>query len=328
MKNDLLDLYQKKIIKYFENIFSGYEPEVRELYEPVFFALEDGKKIRPACVLLTTEIFGGDMQQALIPAFAVEMFHNFTLLHDDVMDNSPVRRNRPTIQAKWNPNQAILSGDAMMILVYQKLLELPPEKIKPVMELINKTALQVCEGQQLDMDFEKTLIVPLEKYLTMIKLKTAVLLAASLALGAIISDADNQTVENIYNFGINLGLSFQIQDDYFDTFGDFETFGKKIGNDIVTNKKTFLSINALQLAKDEDFEKLNFYFSNPAGDEVQKVEEVKQIFEKLDIKNLTLKKIEKYYQNSLAYLDKIEIKNNEKVLLLYDFAQYILARKK
>jgi len=323
-----LDIYQKIIVEKLQDIFSGYKPEVKELYEPIFFALEGGKKIRPACVLLTADIFGGDLQQAVIPAFAVEMFHNFTLLHDDVMDNSPVRRNRPTIQAKWNANQAILSGDAMIILVYQKLFELPLPKIKPIMELINKTALEVCEGQQLDMDFENTLDVPLHKYMTMIKLKTAVLLAASLALGAIVADADNQTVENIYNFGINLGLSFQIQDDYFDTFGDFETFGKKIGNDIVTNKKTYLLINALQLAKNEDLENLKFYFSNSTIDEDQKVREVKQIFENLGIKKITQKEIENYYQKSLTYLDKINSDKCEKISLLYDFAQFILARKK
>ena len=222
-------LYQhrEKIVLHLKDFFSGYKPEVKELYEPIAYILEGGKKIRPVSTLLACDVFGGDINKATIPAIALEIFHNFTLLHDDVMDNSPVRRNKPTVHEKWNENQAILSGDAMMILVYQQILKLPADNIKEVMEMINKTALQVCEGQQLDMDFENHLDISLEQYLQMIKLKTAVLIAASLALGAIISRTSESDIKNIYDFGINLGLAFQIQDDYFDTFGNYETFGKK-----------------------------------------------------------------------------------------------------
>lgn len=320
--------YHKIILENLQDIFSGYSPEIKELYEPIIYSLEGGKKIRSVSVLLTADVFDGDLKQAVIPAFAVEMFHNFTLLHDDVMDNSPVRRNRPTVQAKWNENQAILSGDAMMILVYQKLLELPVDKIKPISKLINKTALQVCEGQQLDMEFENHLDIPIARYSQMIKLKTAVLLAASLALGAMIADATEKDVQNIYDFGINIGLAFQIQDDYFDTFGDFETFGKKIGNDIVTNKKTFLLINALEKAENQQLERLKQLFSTEIFDEQAKIDEVKQIFVDLKISGIAENKISDYYQKAIKNLDEIESANPDKVQLLYDFAEYIIKRKK
>jgi len=318
--------YHKIVIDNLKDIYSAYKPEVEKLYDPITYSLEGGKKIRPVSVLLSADVFDGNLNLAAIPAFAVEMFHNFTLLHDDVMDNSPVRRNRPTVHAKWNANQAILSGDAMMILVYQKLLELPENKLKPVIELINKTALQVCEGQQLDMDFETSLHVPLDRYITMIKLKTAVLLAASLALGAIIADASEDDIHNIYDFGINIGLAFQIQDDYFDTFADYETFGKKIGNDIVTNKKTFLLINALNRAGGQKKIRLEHLFSTETKDETSKIAEVKSIFDELDIKQISKEQINKYYQDALKNLDSITGANKEKKKLLYEFAEYVIKR--
>ncbi len=327
MKQYLTTL-REEIIRNLEDFFSGYSPEVQELYEPISYALEDGKKIRPVSVLLSTDVFGGDMEEAKIPAISLEIFHNFTLLHDDVMDNSPVRRNRPTVQSKWNANQAILSGDAMMIFVYQKLLQLPENKIKKVMRMINKTALQVCEGQQLDMDFERRLNISLSEYLKMIKLKTGVLIAASLSMGAIISEAPESDIQNIYDFGINLGIAFQIQDDYFDTFGNYEIFGKKIGNDIVTNKKTFLLINALEKAKGEQLEYLKGVFSKATQNQEEKIERVKNIFKDLEIDQMSLKKIEEYYKKALKNLDNIKKAREEKKHLLYDFAEYILKRKK
>ncbi len=320
--------YQQLVIENLKDIFAGYKAEVNDLYEPVIYALEGGKKIRSVCVLLTADVFGGDLNTALIPAFAVEMFHNFTLLHDDVMDNSFVRRNRQTVHAKWNVNQALLSGDAMMILVYQKLLQLPENKLKPLMELINKTALQVCEGQQLDMDFETVLNVPIETYMQMIKLKTAVLLACSLALGAVVSDASVQDVDEIYNFGINLGLAFQIQDDYFDTFANSDVFGKKIGNDIVANKKTFLSINALNLAQGDLKRKIEKLFLSQTKNPEGKIEEVTKIYERLNIPEIAQKKIEFYYNEALKNIELIKGIDTEKKKILYDFANYILKREK
>ncbi|MBN2664675.1 MAG: polyprenyl synthetase family protein [Bacteroidales bacterium] len=323
-----LKIYQQLIIDNFNEIFSGYNPEIKKLYDPITYSLEGGKKIRPVSVLLSTDIFEGNLKEALIPAFAVEMFHNFTLLHDDVMDNSFVRRNRPTVHAKWSVNQAILSGDAMMILVYQKLIELPSHKIKPVIEMINKTALQVCEGQQLDMDFETTLNVSLEKYMQMIKLKTAVLLAASLSLGAIISDASENDIKNIYDFGINIGLAFQIQDDYFDSFGELKTFGKKIGNDIITNKKTFLLINALSMAEKTDKEKLKQLYTAETKDEQAKIEEVKNIFFKLQIPEITKEKIKILYESAQKNIENLKGISSSKKEQLYEFAEYIIKREK
>ncbi len=320
--------YQRFIIENLKDIFSGYKPQVEKLYEPVYYALEGGKKIRPVSVIMSADVFDGNLKDAIIPAFAVEMFHNFTLLHDDVMDKSPVRRNRPTVHANWNVNQAILSGDAMMILVYQKLMNLPANKLKPVIKLLNRTALQVCEGQQLDMEFENTLIVPVKKYMQMIKLKTAVLLAASMGLGAIIADTTDEDLENIYNFGMNVGLGFQIQDDFFDTFAKYETFGKKIGNDIVSNKKTFLLITALNKAEGMMKKRLEEFFSKPVTDTITKIKEVKKIFTDLKIPEIAKNQINYYFKKANENLDKIENANPAKKQTLYDFAEYVLKRKK
>jgi len=323
-------LYQhrEKIVLNLKDFFSGYKPEVKELYEPIAYILEGGKKIRPVSTLLACDVFGGNIEQATIPAIALEIFHNFTLIHDDVMDNSPVRRNRATVHEKWNKNQAILSGDAMMIFVYQKLVQLPTNILKEVMTLINKTGLQVCEGQQLDMDFENHLDISLEQYLKMIRLKTAVLIAASLALGAIISGASESDIKNIYDFGINLGIAFQIQDDYFDTFADYKTFGKKIGNDIITNKKTFLLIKALEKANGDDLNYLKEIFSKPTENEEDKINKVKNIFKKLDIDKIAKNSMEEYYNKAIKNIDNIESSIPEKKHLLYDFAEYILKRIK
>ena len=324
----LLENYRTIVLENLQNIFSEYQPEVKKLYEPIFYALEGGKKIRPVSTLLSADVFGGNLQDAVIPAIALEIFHNFTLLHDDVMDNSSVRRNRPTIQAKWTPNQAILSGDAMLILVYQKILQLPDNKLIAVMKILNKTGLQVCEGQQLDMDFENNLKISIDEYLQMIRLKTGVLIAASLSIGAIMADATKNDIHNIYDFGINLGLAFQIQDDYFDTFGDFNTFGKKIGNDIITNKKTFLSVSAFSLAKGNDLQKLKELYSSKEVNPDEKIQQVKQIFDNLHIAEIAKENIEKYYEESLENLYAINSALPQKKQLLFDFAEYILKRKK
>lgn len=323
-----LKVYNKLIVDYLKDIYSGYKPSVERLYEPVFYSLEGGKKLRPASVLLTTEVFGGNQHDALVAAFAVEMFHNFTLLHDDVMDNSPLRRNRQTVQAKWNVNQAILSGDAMIILVYQKLLQLPTKKLVPIMQLMNKTALEVCEGQQLDMDFETYGNVTLEQYTLMIKLKTAVLLATALAMGAIVSETSQQNIDAVYEFGINLGLAFQIQDDYFDTFGNTETFGKQVGNDIVTNKKTYLYISALSKADKDSYKRLfELYTSQHINPQI-KVDEVIHLFKKLGVDKIAENAIKEYFAASLKSLERITNIEKSKLQMLYDFADLVLNREK
>ena len=328
MLKELFTKYYEIAIKELNDFKSGYSPQVESLYSPIEYALEGGKKIRLLSVMLGADTFGGDLDEASIVAAAVEIFHNFTLLHDDVMDNSPVRRNRPTVQAKWNPNQAILSGDAMLILVYQKLLQLKPEKIPSITTLLNKTALEVCEGQQLDMEFETRTDITMDEYLKMIKLKTAVLLATALATGAMVSATSQNNIDNIYNFGLNLGMAFQVQDDYFDTFGDFDTFGKKIGNDIVTNKKTFLIIKALELADENTRKRLTELYTTPQTDEGVKIQEVTEIFKSLNIDKIALQTAEKYYSEALIFLDKIQDIPDTKKRVLLEFAEFILKRKK
>jgi geranylgeranyl diphosphate synthase type II len=324
----ILEKYRKKILENMSDIFSSYEADIETLYEPIYYALEGGKKVRPISVLLATELFGGDIEMALIPAISIEIFHNFTLLHDDVMDNSPLRRNRATVQAKWNANQAILSGDAMLILAYQKLLQLPSPKQEKAIRLLNQTGLQVCEGQQMDMEFETKSDISIDDYMKMIKLKTGVLIAASLAMGGIISDTSEKNIQEIYDYGLNLGLAFQIQDDYFDSFADFDTFGKKIGNDIVTNKKTFLYLKALEKANKNQKERLMaLYCSNNVSD-IEKIRQVKDIFTDLEINKIALNEAEKFYKRSLQNIDQIEGISEEKKQILYDFAAYILKRKK
>ena len=328
MLKELFEKYYDIAIKELKDFKSGYNSQVESLYKPIEYALEGGKKIRLLSVMLGADIFDGNLNDASIVAAAVEIFHNFTLLHDDVMDNSSVRRNRPTVQAKWNANQAILSGDAMLILVYQKLLKLNNDKIFSITELLNKTALEVCEGQLLDMEFETRTNITMDKYLQMIKLKTAVLLATALATGAMVSATSQNNIDNIYNFGLNLGMAFQVQDDYFDTFGDFDTFGKKIGNDIVTNKKTFLIIKALELADEKTRKRLTELYTTPQNDEVVKIQKVTKFFKSLNIDKIAMETAEKYYSESLGFLEKIEEIPTEKRQVLLEFAEYILKRKK
>ncbi len=230
------------------------DKEPKGLYEPISYTLvSGGKRIRPALVLAACNMFSEKIEPAIPVALAFEVFHNFTLLHDDIMDNSPIRRNKETVHEKWNQNTAILSGDAMMIEAYEFLTELPAGLLKNILKLFNKTALEVCEGQQYDMDFETKEIVSEEDYLNMIKLKTSVLIAAALKAGAICGGASDTDADLLYDFGLNIGLAFQIQDDLLDTYADTAVFGKKNGNDIITGKKTFLLINALQKADFKTF---------------------------------------------------------------------------
>jgi len=244
---------QQIVEKYLKEIELKTEP--RELYEPVKYILEiGGKRIRPSLVLAAYNLFKNDVETAINPALALEVFHNFTLLHDDIMDKADLRRNQQTVHKKWNENVAILSGDTMSIKAYELLSKIPAEFLSEVLQAFNKTALQVCEGQQLDMNFESRLDVSVEEYLEMIRLKTSVLIAVSLKIGAIMAGALRNDVHKLYDFGLNLGLAFQLQDDYLDAYGDVQAFGKKIGGDIVANKKTFLLIKALETSDKETSE--------------------------------------------------------------------------
>jgi geranylgeranyl diphosphate synthase, type II len=297
-----------------------------ELYEPVFYTLENGgKRIRPILLLMSLNLFGDDIEDGISTALAVEIFHNFTLLHDDIMDNSLQRRNKPTVHKKWDVNTAILSGDAMMIMAYHFLDKSPGDYLSSLMKVFNKAALEVCEGQQLDMNFENLSSVTEAEYLEMIRLKTSVLLAASLQLGSIIGNADQQDQENIYQYGLNLGLAFQLQDDYLDTYGDQALFGKRIGNDILANKKTFLLVKAIEISTGELKEKLDFWTRAENFDKNEKIKQVTSVYDHLNIAEMTKKKISHFHQVSLEKLKKIKVSDDRKKPLS-DLAEQLIIR--
>ncbi len=282
------------------------------LYEPIAYSMSiGGKRIRPVLCLMAANLYTDNLNVALRPAIGLETFHNFTLLHDDIMDKADVRRNQATVHKKWNENTAILSGDAMMIESYNYFLDLNPELLSPILKTFNQTALEVCEGQQYDMDFENVNSVEESEYIEMIRLKTAVLLAAALKIGAVIGGADSEDADSIYNFGINMGLAFQLQDDYLDTFGEESTFGKRIGGDIAENKKTFLLINAIKIAPSV----INPIINSNLEDD-KKIKKVTQIYKDLKIDILTKEKILSYYQKALENLSSIKVDDNKKEFLL------------
>ncbi len=304
----------------------NFNKEPEALYEPIEYTLASGgKRIRPALTLAACNMFSEDVEKAVPAALAFEVFHNFTLLHDDIMDNSPIRRNKPTVHKKWNSNTAILSGDAMMIKAYELLSELPSGILKKILPLFNKTALEVCEGQQYDMNFENCDNVSEEEYLKMIKLKTSVLIAAALKAGATVGGADDKDADLLYEFGINLGLAFQIRDDLLDTYADTNIFGKKTGNDIITGKKTFLLITALQKSDAETSVKLSEIISDKNIKEDKKIELVINIYDKLNIKSITENKIKEFYLKAIKSLNKLSVQDNKKTELL-TFADLIINR--
>lgn len=295
----------------------NFDQKPKELYDPINYILDlGGKRLRPALCLLACDMFGGKILHALNPALGIEIFHNFTLLHDDIMDEAPIRRGKPTVHLKWNPNVAILSGDTMMALAYEYIMKAPNEVLQEVFSIFNKTAIEVCEGQQYDMNFETQDKVSIEDYLNMIRLKTAVLLAGSLKIGAIIGEANKEDANNLYLFGENLGIAFQLKDDLLDAFSDQEKFGKKTGGDIVTNKKTFLYLKAFELAEGKTKESLLDYFQNDFVDSSQKINGVKEIYQKLGVDKATNKEIDKYYNLALDYLHKVNIPQGKKSELL------------
>ena len=283
------------------------------LYIPVDYSLEmGGKRLRPVLLLLGFNLFSDSLQEAIPAAVAIEVFHNFTLLHDDIMDKAEVRRNRPTVHKKFSENNAILSGDVMAFLSYQFLFECKSHRLNEVLELFTKTAIEVCEGQQFDMEFETRINVSQSEYLEMIRLKTAVLLACGLKAGAILANASNAVADQLYGFGLNLGLAFQLQDDLLDSFGDQKSFGKKIGGDILANKKTFLSINALQYANDELKTELLHWMNVVDYNQEEKISAVLKIYNQLNIKQLTEQKIESYFQKCRTVFEEISVDASRK----------------
>ncbi|MEA3462572.1 MAG: polyprenyl synthetase family protein [Bacteroidota bacterium] len=299
-----------------------------ELYEPVRYILSlGGKRIRPALVILACDLFDGDVASALIPAVAIEVFHNFTLLHDDIMDRSERRRGHPTVHIKYNENVAILSGDVMSILASHLMNQAPGVVLNTVHGVFTKTAMQVCEGQQMDMNFEELLSVSEEEYLTMIELKTAVLIAASLKIGAILGGASQRDSEDLYEFGRNLGIAFQLQDDLLDTYGDPAVMGKNQGTDIVDNKKTFLMIQALEAATVTQKEELITWLKEKDFEPKEKIRAVTSIMDSVNVKEVTEHRIKDYYQKALANLENLN-RPEERKKELYNFASFLMNRNR
>ena len=300
------------------------------LYEPIEYTLAaGGKRVRPQLAMIASQLFGGKDEEVLPAALALEVFHNFTLLHDDVMDKADVRRGRPTVHVKWNENTAILSGDQMVIEAYKLLSGVPADKLPKVLQLFNKMATEICEGQQYDVDFESQEHVTIEEYLKMIRLKTSVLLANALQTGAYIAGADDQAQETLYQFGINIGLAFQIQDDILDVWGDPKTFGKAVGGDISCNKKTFVYLEAMRLLGDEamrrEARELKHWYSQVLEDNTEKIAAVKEIFEQLEVRAVCEKVVEDYTQKALALLDQLP--QNEATEQLRQLANKLTTRK-
>lgn len=306
----------------------NFNVEPVELYKPIEYVLSGkGKRLRPVLTLIACNLFSDEIKDAIKPAIGIEVFHNFTLLHDDIMDKADIRRNLPTVHKKWNENTAILSGDAMMIKAYEFFFSLKPEILSKVLPVFNKTALQVCEGQQYDMEFETRINVTAEEYLGMITLKTAVLLAASLKIGAIVGGASEKDANLLYDFGINIGIAFQLQDDYLDVYGDVKTFGKQIGGDIVSNKKTFMLISAIEKAKDEN-KKLLFELINSSDiDNSRKIKEVTDIYNQLNIPQLLKEELDYFHDLAIKSLKQISVKEENKNILSELSKQLIIREK-
>lgn len=307
--------YKEQIAAYLGSIMLDGQP--KELYDPVAYILSlGGKQIRPVLTLMAADIFNEDPKKAIYAATAIELFHNFSLMHDDIMDDAPLRRGHQTVHEKWDINTAILSGDAMLILAYQYFENYEPIIFRDLAKLFSKTAIQVCEGQQYDICFEQRSDVKIEEYVKMIEYKTAVLVAAALKMGAIVAQTTEENANQIYNFGLNLGIAFQLLDDHLDAFGDEATFGKRIGGDILENKKTFLYLNALEKANPlQKVELQAFYATVLCADEAHKIERVKQLFIETGSQLASLQLIEKYTDEALAIVAVLAIGEDKKELL-------------
>lgn len=317
--------YQEFISDYLESQSSIKEP--KNLYEPIHYILQlGGKRMRPILTLMSAEVFNVDYNKALPAALAVEVFHNFSLVHDDIMDDAPLRRGKTTVHEKWNINTGILSGDAMLILAYQYFEQYEPPIFRELAKLFSKTALEVCEGQQWDVDFETRIDVTIPEYLKMIECKTAVLVAAAMKMGAIIAETSLENADLIYDFGLNLGLAFQLQDDYLDAFGDPKTFGKQVGGDIIENKKTYLYLKSIEFASAEEKEQLLHLFSVQLVDNVDKINAVKQLFNATGASEATQIAIQDFTSKAFETLYKMNISEDKKAMLT-NFGENLMSRK-
>ncbi|MES2487723.1 MAG: polyprenyl synthetase family protein [Bacteroidota bacterium] len=317
--------YQEVVSEYFEGLAFDKQPE--NLYNPISYILSlGGKRIRPVLTLMAAEVFGADCREALPAAVAVEIFHNFSLVHDDIMDDAPLRRGNQTVHEKWDTNTAILSGDAMLILAYQYFEQYEPATFMSLAKLFSKTALEVCEGQQWDVDFETRTDVTEPEYLKMIEYKTAVLVGAAMKMGGIVAQTSVENCDLIYNFGRSLGIAFQLQDDYLDAFGNPETFGKQVGGDIIENKKTFLYLKTLELGNTNDKEILKEWFEAQPDDPAQKIADVKAVFVSSGADAATKKAIEEYTLSAFAMLEEMDITEDKKEMLK-NFGEGLMGRK-
>lgn len=306
--------YQELISEYFSELHLSKEP--KNLYQPIEYILAlGGKRMRPILTLIATEVFDVDCKKAIPAATAIEVFHNFSLVHDDIMDDAPLRRGNETVHEKWDINTGILSGDAMLILAYQHFEEYEPKIFRELAKLFSKTALEVCEGQQYDVDFETRDDVTIPEYLKMIEYKTAVLVGAAMKMGAIVAETSEENANLIYDFGLSLGTAFQLQDDYLDAFGDPETFGKQVGGDIIENKKTYLYLKAIQFAKADEKEQLLHLFSIHPSDNSEKINSVKELFNQTGASEATQKAIQNYTFKAFETLEKMNISSDKKIML-------------
>lgn len=321
-----VDKIQSLINDFIDN--QNFMGEPSELYAPIEYILrQGGKRMRPTLCLLACELFGGNIEDCMIPAVSAEIFHNFTLVHDDIMDQAPLRRGMETVYHKWNSDIALLSGDTMLIKAFQYVLATKKEYSHEVFAELCKVALEVCEGQQYDLNFETQDDVTLDAYLEMIRLKTAVLLGSVLKIGAIVAGANDKNQKAIYDFGINLGLAFQLQDDILDCYSDVNVFGKMTGGDISDNKKTYLYLKALELASEEDRNHLLNLFRMPKGRNEEKIQAVLNIYDKYNVKNIVEKLMTEYYEKSLQDLNSVEASEEDKEILR-DYAAYLYTRNK
>lgn len=296
------------------------------LYEPIRYVLSlGGKRIRPILVLLAYNLYKDNVKEALIPALGLETYHNYTLLHDDLMDKAEMRRGCPTVHKRWDENTAILSGDSMQVLAFLLMSKVRDEKLRPALELFAETALEIGEGQQYDMEFERRNDVSEEEYIEMIRLKTSVLLACALKLGALLADAPESDIKQLYRFGESIGLAFQLQDDYLDVYGDPAVFGKKIGGDILCNKKTYMLINALQKANEEQRKELLYWIETQTFEPEEKIKEVTELYNETGIRTLCDNKINSYFEEARHALEKVALPQERK-LNLWNFALSLLNR--
>ncbi len=314
-----------KVNHFLENLPCDRQPIT--LYTPIHYVLSmGGKRIRPVLMLLAYQLYKDDPESILMQATALETYHNYTLLHDDLMDNADLRRGHETVHRKWNANQAILSGDSMLVLAYERMAQCPKDKLAQVLSIFTETALEIGEGQQYDIDFEQRTDVKEEEYIEMVRLKTSVLLACALKIGATLAGAPEEDLRNLYKFGEQVGLAFQLQDDFLDVYGDPQVFGKAIGGDIASNKKTYMLINAFNHANDAQREELTRWIMAKTFDREEKVAAVTRLYNEIGVDKLALNKIAYYFDESKKYLDAVKVEEDKKTVLR-QYAERMMSRK-